>query len=589
MTLASMLVAAMMLSGDPSIDQSVPAFSLPTPASQQCYESHTVALEATFNVGINPSTVAVHLNGYDVTESLTVSAARIFGELEAKDGLVIGDESCGSFFAPNVLIVTGREWITNQNRTTFRVFYTTVPAEPAVQSIVGTGGGQLELSGVATLTVPPGAFSEPTLVRVAHSTNELASGLASEYGDFYNMSGPGSRQVVVTMPTQPLLPLSLELTVPAETLAAATPQDELFAFYVNSWEEDGEFEQTIRPCIERGVFTASELRVSVPEWAFSPWTEPNQFQAIVFAALMPTALSVPQPVRLARNQGPHSSNRQELHRPWPNQAWPVGVNEPEIYFPLGQQDGTCQGSSLDQPWTGDHPIRDEHGVRIHPVTGERSFHDGIDVAMPEGTDILAAASGRIRYKIDSGDTSLRTGFGYYAVIEHADGSATLYGHLTANSGTVPSGQSVTAGQVLGKSGNTGRSTGPHLHFTYAPNGRVFHDPSTVDPVPCFGGLVEGGVIVRDNGNLADDAFRVSINGAPICETTVGGQNNCSASNLRPGQAILRIDCLIAPDDVGTYEIILTQGITFAAGGTRTSGTLSMGGFATFTIVIPEPN
>lgn len=90
-------------------------------------------------------------------------------------------------------------------------------------------------------------------------------------------------------------------------------------------------------------------------------------------------------------------------------------------------------------------------------------HNGIDMGTPTGTKVMAAAEGRV---IGTGNTDAYPGcysYGKWVLIEHSNGLSTLYAHLSAIN--VSSGQSVTRGQSIGLSGNTGYSTGPHLHMT----------------------------------------------------------------------------------------------------------------------------
>ncbi|MFH1369444.1 MAG: M23 family metallopeptidase [Elusimicrobiota bacterium] len=103
------------------------------------------------------------------------------------------------------------------------------------------------------------------------------------------------------------------------------------------------------------------------------------------------------------------------------------------------------------------------GMRRHPVTGQRSMHGGIDIAVREGTWVGAAADGVV--------TLASGGVGHYGkavFIEHENGYITHYGHLSSI--RVRVGQKVKARQLIAKSGSTGRSTGPHLHFTIKKNG-----------------------------------------------------------------------------------------------------------------------
>ncbi len=97
------------------------------------------------------------------------------------------------------------------------------------------------------------------------------------------------------------------------------------------------------------------------------------------------------------------------------------------------------------------------------VYAGRAYHPGIDLGVPRGTQIFAPLSGTVRA---TGDTDLVPGcysWGKWTLIDHANGLSTLYAHQSVIS--VVAGQQVRTGDVIGYSGNTGYSTGPHLHFT----------------------------------------------------------------------------------------------------------------------------
>ena len=113
-------------------------------------------------------------------------------------------------------------------------------------------------------------------------------------------------------------------------------------------------------------------------------------------------------------------------------------------------------------WPARGPISSWFGVRADPFTGVRRFHAGIDIVVNLGTPVKAAADGRVA------DLGYNASYGNYIILSHPDGSQTLYGHLSAFS--VTRGQSVALGKVIGKSGNSGYSTGPHLHFGLYRNG-----------------------------------------------------------------------------------------------------------------------
>lgn len=96
------------------------------------------------------------------------------------------------------------------------------------------------------------------------------------------------------------------------------------------------------------------------------------------------------------------------------------------------------------------------GYRPDPFTGIRRFHAGIDIVANSGSPVRAAMDGRVA------DVGYNGNYGNYIILSHADGYQTLYGHLTQAS--VQVGATVEQGSVIGISGNTGYSTGPHLHF-----------------------------------------------------------------------------------------------------------------------------
>lgn len=113
------------------------------------------------------------------------------------------------------------------------------------------------------------------------------------------------------------------------------------------------------------------------------------------------------------------------------------------------------------------------GWRIDPFgTGKFVFHRGIDIAVPVGTQVLATRKGRV---IFAGD---HKGHGITVIIEHTNGDRTLYGHNSMV--RVHPGDVVEAGSLIAFSGNSGRSTGPHVHFEQLPSGRVVFDE--IEPV-----------------------------------------------------------------------------------------------------------
>ena len=96
------------------------------------------------------------------------------------------------------------------------------------------------------------------------------------------------------------------------------------------------------------------------------------------------------------------------------------------------------------------------GNRLDPFTGQRDFHPGIDISTPIGTRIFAPADGVVL------SAAVQGGYGNSLIMDHGYGVVTRYGHLDAYA--VRPGQRVRRGDLIGFVGNTGRSTGPHLHY-----------------------------------------------------------------------------------------------------------------------------
>ncbi|RKX77347.1 MAG: M23 family peptidase, partial [Spirochaetes bacterium] len=119
------------------------------------------------------------------------------------------------------------------------------------------------------------------------------------------------------------------------------------------------------------------------------------------------------------------------------------------------------------------PVRGEiasgFGMRNDPFTGVRRMHYGLDIAGRIGTDVVAAMDGTVATMGIN-----PKGFGKYVILTHQGRYQTLYAHL--DNWTVFRGQHVKQGEKIGELGNTGRSTGPHLHFS------IYHNHSPVDPL-----------------------------------------------------------------------------------------------------------
>ena len=130
---------------------------------------------------------------------------------------------------------------------------------------------------------------------------------------------------------------------------------------------------------------------------------------------------------------------------------------------------------LFEPWPVGYKVnpRSPYGPRVHPITRKKGFHHGVDVSMPRGTRLIAPADGVVVHK-GSGSSG-----GIKVILRHEGTWHTVYYHLQKPC-PYDIGAQVKAGDFLAHSGNTGASTGPHLHWELRKS-RTWGD--TVDPMP----------------------------------------------------------------------------------------------------------
>jgi murein DD-endopeptidase MepM/ murein hydrolase activator NlpD len=107
-------------------------------------------------------------------------------------------------------------------------------------------------------------------------------------------------------------------------------------------------------------------------------------------------------------------------------------------------------------WPVEGRIASSFGEREDPINGEGAFHSGVDIDAPYGTPVRAAGDG------DVADAEMAAGYGREVVLDHGHGLFTIYGHLSGFA--VLPGEHVTRGMIIGYVGQSGRATGPHLHY-----------------------------------------------------------------------------------------------------------------------------
>jgi len=182
---------------------------------------------------------------------------------------------------------------------------------------------------------------------------------------------------------------------------------------------------------------AQQIRSSLPDEALGgEWGD-------AFGPLLDEVLAVQLREKLAASRDPAT---------WTHTARPAR-NAPAPTVP-----------SHARPVPGPARVTSRYGHRVHPITGKKAMHHGLDLAAPRGTAIRAGKAGTVLRAERAG------GYGLLVEVDHGDGVTTRYAHCDRLD--VRPGQVIDAGELLGTVGSTGRSTGPHLHYEVRIEGRA---------------------------------------------------------------------------------------------------------------------
>lgn len=140
--------------------------------------------------------------------------------------------------------------------------------------------------------------------------------------------------------------------------------------------------------------------------------------------------------------------------------------------------------SAESPFVTDPAISSAFGWRADPLHGHRKFHNGTDIKLAYGEEVRSAAAGVVTF---AGE---QPGYGLVVKVDHGDGLETRYAHLSSTD--VRPGMAIEAGTPIARSGNSGRTTGPHLHFEVRKDGQPIDPERVIGFAPVAGNDVATG-------------------------------------------------------------------------------------------------
>lgn len=221
---------------------------------------------------------------------------------------------------------------------------------------------------------------------------------------------------------------------------------------------------------------------------------------------------------------------------------------------------TASGAPIEGGWANPlvGPISSKYGMRLHPVHGVYKLHDGTDISQTTGTPVYAASSGTVTV----GGADAGWGGPHTVLIDHGNGIKTVYGHLSASD--VTSGASVSAGQLIGKVGSLGYSTGPHLHYTVRQNDKP------VDPVPF---MKERGIEL----------------GVTPSDQVVGGSEGVAGDNISGGGGEVGDGNSLPASVPGGTSTAVTGSITITQANIKQSGGMAAYNASIPTVLARQPD
>jgi murein DD-endopeptidase MepM/ murein hydrolase activator NlpD len=422
---------------------------------------------------------------------------------------------------------------------------------------IGGAGGTVVVDRLGSLMIPPDIFIGSQNVELFVSRDSIAQELILDISALFNASIVMDRQVVVSLGNEPPRDVvHLSVSIPSSFLSQVPSghQIELIGQVRSSSDLDSTETYDIIASTYDTISRSLTAEISGSFFDLGRADRPNAYS---------TRFSVIATPGINRGE---SNLKNRLNFKTTDECGAVS-----IICPLR---GGCVVTSRFQP------------ARLNPETGVFRAHQGVDYLASNGTEVLAAADGYVELvKREMGQAGPK-GYGRYIIIRHSNGSSTRYAHLQEFRVSGSEKEPVFAGQVIGLSDNDGGSRGPHLHFEYIPNGRLFRSKSNIDPHLCVGATAEGSIKFGDNGSLLDDVFELAIDGVVIGRTMIGTAQSIAVGNLISGTRNLRVTAVVAPDNIGTFFVNLKPPLSFVDGGVTRSGSIEQGGTATYSVIVP---
>ncbi len=321
-------------------------------------------------------------------------------------------------------------------------------------------GGSATLENVASATFPAGAFTQTAYVRVSQTQSAALDALFRDTAAIYAPLPTTGEQIHINTGLTPPLSdtVTVRVRVPDSLLAATPPGHAVRLFAQVRQGSDDEVYEVFEHFPSTYDPATRTLTAQLPTGVFADGRTAGAEQE---------AILVLAPVRGAWREAASGSSSSRLATPPTPEEDPATCTTPLVCPVVGG----CTVRSPFQP------------VRKHPVLGVNRPHMGVDYRAPTGTGIVAAAGGQVERSYESST------FGSTVILRHGDGSATLYAHLSERG--VSEGDTVGAGQSIGRSGNTGLSQAPHLHFEYVPGGPIIQSPRRMDPEKCMEAPCDG--------------------------------------------------------------------------------------------------